>query len=162
MNRKIALIIMLFLYITTGIIACAVVFLPNTQTAVSANDVPPAQATISAPVRSTEETEETEDLPELPQLPELPDTSDDGAADTSETEPRYKYTASHSSQRLFIRDGASMRAKIIGSLQPGESGEVISIGDSWVLLKYGDIEGYVFKEYLSLEELPQSADPQGL
>ena len=47
-----------------------------------------------------------------------------------------------------------MEADIIGSLKPGDSGDVIDIGEDWVLLKHGRIEGYVFKKYLLLTEQP--------
>lgn len=155
MKRKNAFISMLLLCFVIGISACIVVFQPDAQpTAATAST---GQATLSAPTGFTEEKKEAV-LPALPQLPEIDDSEEASSeqAATPAPEPRYSYMASHSSQRLFIREEPSLRAKIIGSLQPGESGEVIRIEEAWVLLRYKDIEGYVFKEYLTLTELPQS------
>lgn len=143
---------MLVLCFVIGISCCILVAKPDAQPAV-ATAAPTKQATLSAPTGFTEEKKEAV-LPALPQLPQT-DISEDPVEDPS-YEPRYSYMASHSSQRLFIREEPSLRAKIIGSLQPGESGEVIRIEESWVLLRYKDIEGYVFKEYLTLTELPRS------
>lgn len=172
MNRKIAFIITLVLYLSVG--AAGFFVFSNSPDmkpiAVASTAVVPENATLSAPVRNEQETESAEtELPSLPKLPPAPSVETE-SAETESTEPEsevlpepeYTYTASHSSQRLFIRDGASMRAKIIGFLRPGESGDVISIGESWVLVKHGDIEGYVFKEYLTLTERQQSEDPLGL
>lgn len=172
MNRKIAFIITLVLYLSVG--AAGFFVFSNSPDmkpiAVASTAVVPENATLSAPVRNEQETESAEtELPSLPELPPAPSVETE-SAETEITEPEsevlpepeYTYTASHSSQRLFIRDGASMRAKIIGFLRPGESGDVISIGESWVLVKHGDIEGYVFKEYLTLTERQQSEDPLGL
>lgn len=77
-----------------------------------------------------------------------PEVSDEHHPDAAETD--YTYTASHSTGRLFIRNGPSLDYEIISFMHPGTTGDVISIGDEWVLLKYGDIEGYVFKSYLTL------------
>lgn len=172
MNRKIAFIITLVLYLSVG--AAGFFVFSNSPDmkpiAVASTAVVPENATLSAPVRNEQETESAEtELPSLPELPPAPSAETESAETESAEpesevlpEPEYTYTASHSSQRLFIRDGASMRAKIIGFLRPGESGDVISIGESWVLVKHGDIEGYVFKEYLTLTERQQSEDPLGL
>lgn len=160
MNRKFAYMITLFFYLAIGTVACAVFRTPASSPALPASSIP-QEAALSAPTgnQDTAETEDgTEESAALPALPELP-SPDPSAASSVQEEPRYAYTASHSSQRLFIRDGASLEAKIIGSLRPGDTGEVVSIGESWVLLKHGDLEGYVFKEYLELQALPQSADP---
>lgn len=174
MKRKIAFIITLAFYLSVGVIGGLIFYNSTGMEAVSVASTAsvPENATLSAPVREAEETEGSEEvLPELPELPLSPSaetTETEGETESPEPEsealpePEYTYTASHSSQRLFIRDGASMRAKIIGFLKPGESGDVVSIGESWVLLKHGDIEGYVFKEYLTLTERPQSEDPLGL
>lgn len=155
MNRKTALTITLALCLSTGIFSCIAVYSPNAQPAISNSETLPKQAALAPPKGEQEETEAIKEavLPALPALPDITPAETDSA---SKPEPRYRYTASHSSQRLFIRDGASMRANIIGSLQPGESGEVITLGEAWVYLKYKDIEGYVFREYLNLEEIPQS------
>lgn len=167
MKRRIAFIIMLVLCFSTGIAACILVNQPDVLPAASTVSAPPKQATLSAPKGAVETAEEEKKEAVLPTLPELSQPNDISTSSESAevsgsvesaSEPRYSYTASHSSQRLFIRNGDSMRAKIIGSLQPGESGEVISIGETWVLLKHNDIEGYVFKEYLDITEIPQSED----
>ena len=162
MKRRIAFIIMLVLCFSIGITACILANQPNILPASATVSPPAKQAILSAPKGGIEE-EKKAVLPTLPELPQSSDsTTSSESVETIETDstnkpaPHYRYTASHSSQRLFIRDGDSIRAKIIGSLRPGESGEVISIGEAWVYLKYKDLEGYVFKEYLELTEIPQS------
>ena len=151
MNRKVAFITMLLLYLSAGICACVCIYLPDWQTASATQK--PVQASISAPVKP-EETEEV--IPALPEIPVVPEEtlSVEIPEPAPAKEPQYTYTAIHKSQRLFIRDNASIEATIIGYLKPGASGEVISIGETWVLLKHEDLEGYVFKEYLDLQEIP--------
>lgn len=172
MNRKIAFIIMLLLCLSTGIASCGIVYMLTAQPATPLSSAVPIQATLSAPAVTEQAPEATEEeivLPTLPAVSEIatvPETTASEMTEPSEEafeepEPQYHYTASHSSQRLFIRDDASIQAKIIGYLMPGESGEVISIGESWVLLKHGNIEGYVFKEYLEIKEIPLSTDSEG-
>lgn len=166
MKRRLAFIITLLLCFLTGVVACVFVYQTDMPLVVPAVSVPSKQATLSAPTGISQENTEKKEavLPALPTLPDIPiatlTESPDNTGISAEPEPHYNYTASHSTQRLFIRKEPSLRAKIIGSLKPGDSGEVISIEESWVLLKHKDIEGYVFKEYLTLTELPQSANPQ--
>ncbi|MDD7147015.1 MAG: SH3 domain-containing protein [Lachnospiraceae bacterium] len=125
------------------------------------------------------ESSETTDSSAQAELPEAADSADPSAqaeqeqiaesSDSSETpsaqkaEVKYRGIADQDKgKRLFIRKSPSTEGEVLGVLWTGQSGEIIDIGDEWVLLKYGDIEGYVFKEFLIIEELPQSADPQGL
>lgn len=136
----------------------------------------------SAPSESSEATDPSAQT-ELPEAAdssaqtELPEATDPSAgpeqvsdpSDSSETpsaqkeEVKYRGIADQDEgKRLFIRKSPSTESEILGVLWTGQSGEILDIGDEWVLLKYGDIEGYVFKEFLMIEELPQSADHQGL
>lgn len=158
MKRKVAFTALLLLCLSTGAAACFLVFQSGIEQPATATVAAPAkQSTLSAPTGFTQEEKKEAVLPALPALPETAAPQESSSEQAASTyEPRYSYTASHSSQRLFIREAPSLRAKIIGSLQPGESGEVIRIEEAWVLLKYQDIEGYVFMEYLTLTELPRS------
>lgn len=98
---------------------------------------------------------------EQEQISEPSDFSETLSAEKSEV--KYRGIADQDKgKRLFIRKSPSLDGEVLGVLWTGQSGEVLDIGDEWVLLKYGDIEGYVFKTFLIIEELPQSADPQGL
>lgn len=155
MNRKTALIVMLLIYLSAGSVAGIFLHAPAAQTVSMKNTVSEnVPASLAPPKKEdTGETEEKKEavLPALPALPSKPAPDDD-------YEPHYRYRASHSSQRLFIRNGASLQAKIIGALQPGDTGEVIRIEEAWVYLKHNRIEGYVFKEYLTLTEIPRSED----
>lgn len=153
MDRKKALTLLLILYTALGIAGCVTYFvLPDRQPAFPATAQ--GNATLSGPGKPSSDAEDADaGLPSLPELPTASPGVNVQETPSSETapEPEYTYTASHSSQRLFIRAAASMDAEIIGSLQPGESGDVILIGDDWVLLRHGDIEGYVASRYLTLE-----------
>jgi len=168
MKRKTTFIIMLLLCLSAGVAACIFAFQSNIVPTISTVSAPAKHATLSAPVGGEEEKKEAV----LPALPTLPDSSVDSSdkaddanigtetvventGENTSPEPRYSYTASHSSQRLFVREAPSLRAKIIGALQPGDSGEVVLVEPAWVLVKYKETEGYVFKEYLTLTELPQ-------
>lgn len=71
----------------------------------------------------------------------------------SDKTPAYTYTAVHSTGRLFIRNGPSLEHQIISFMLPGTTGVVLSVGEEWVLLEYGEVEGYVFKGYLELTEV---------
>lgn len=166
MNRKLAFILMLLLCFSTGIAACYVVYPSNERFAASFFQSS-VQATLSAPTEISQETEES--LPSLPDVPEPTEPSESSEPVVSESTviettpspeeetPQYRYTAIHRSRKLFIRNGPSLQADIISYLMPGESGDVIEIHEegAWVLLKHDDIEGYVFKEYLQLDEISQ-------
>lgn len=157
----------------------------NTQESPALSVPTPSGASdTSAPSESSEaadssaQTESSETANSAVQT-ESPDSADPSAqaeqeqiaesSDSSETpssqkaEVKYRGIADQDKgKRLFIRKSPSTEGEVLGVLWTGQSGEIIDIGEEWVLLKYGDIEGYVFKEFLIIEELPQSADPQGL
>ena len=163
---------------------------PSVQTESSEATDPSAQAELPEAADSSAQTESSEtansavqtespDSTDSSAQAELPDSADPSAqaeqeqiaesSDSSETpsaqkaEVKYRGIADQDKgKRLFIRKSPSTEGEVLGVLWTGQSGEIIDIGDEWVLLKYGDIEGYVFKEFLIIEELPQSADPQGL
>ena len=182
MRRKNAYILLLILFLIVGGAGCFVYFIEPELFSVAVFVTPaPENATLSAPVRNSTESVGSEEvvLPTLPALStesfeETEETMESmevvesvESEETTETETKsaptetadapqkqYTYTAIHKSKRLFIRKDASMEADIIGSLKPGDSGDVIDIGEDWVLLKHGRIEGYVFKKYLLLTEQP--------
>lgn len=178
MSRKNAYILLLLLFLAVGGASCFVFFLePELLSVTAFATSSPETATLTAPVRGRAESEEHMKAA-LPTLPELPTVSSGETeeslemVETTETaemeetaeaksvpeetvdasQPQYTYTAIQSSKRLFIRTGPSLEADIISFLKPGDTGEVIEIGEEWVLLRHGDVEGYSFKKYLSLEE----------
>ena len=178
MSRKNAYILLLLLFLAVGGASCFVYFAePELLSVMVFVTSSPETATLTAPVRGSAESEESEEVT-LPTLPELPTASSEETVESVETveivetveseetmetesasaetvdapQPQYTYTAIQKSKRLFIRTGPSLEANIIGFLRPGDTGEVIDIGEEWVLLKHGDVEGYSFKRYLRLEE----------
>ena len=172
MSRKNAYILLLLLFLAVGGASCFVFFLePELLSVTAFATSSPETATLTAPVRDRAESEERMEAA-LPTLPELPTVSSGETEESLEmvetmetaeaksvpeetvdaSQPQYTYTAIQSSQRLFIRTGPSLEADIISFLKPGDTGEVIEIGEEWVLLRHGDVEGYSFKKYLSLEE----------
>lgn len=149
---------------------------PSVQTESSEATDSSAQAELPEAADSSAQTESSETANSAVQT-ESPDSADSSAGPEQVTEPsespetppaqkeevKYRGIADQDKgKRLFIRKSPSTEGEVLGVLWTGQSGEIIDIGDEWVLLKYGDIEGYVFKEFLIIEELPQSADPQGL
>lgn len=178
MSRKNAYILLLLLFLAVGGASCFVFFLePELLSVTAFATSSPETATLTAPVRGRAESEERMEAT-LPTLPELPTVSSGETEESLEmvetmetaeleetaeaksvpeetvdaSQPQYTYTAIQSSKRLFIRTGPSLEADIISFLKPGDTGEVIEIGEEWVLLRHGDVEGYSFKKYLSLEE----------
>lgn len=178
MSRKNAYILLLLLFLAVGGASCFVFFLePELLSVTAFATSSPETATLTAPVRDRAESEERMETA-LPTLPELPTVSSGETEESLEmvetmetaeleetaeaksvpeetvdaSQPQYTYTAIQSSKRLFIRTGPSLEADIISFLKPGDTGEVIEIGEEWVLLRHGDVEGYSFKKYLSLEE----------
>lgn len=178
MSRKNAYILLLLLFLAVGGASCFVFFLePELLSVTAFATSSPETATLTAPVRDRAESEERMEAA-LPTLPELPTVSSGETEESLEmvetmetveleetaeaksvpeetvdaSQPQYTYTAIQSSKRLFIRTGPSLEADIISFLKPGDTGEVIEIGEEWVLLRHGDVEGYSFKKYLSLEE----------
>ena len=177
MKRKTAFIIMICLYLLTGAAACAILFSSGLRSSIPGVSADPSAQTelpeAADPSVQTESSEATDSSAQA----ELPEAADSSAgpeqvaepSESPETPPaqeeavKYRGIADQDKgKRLFIRKSPSTEGEVLGVLWTGQSGEIIDIGDEWVLLKYGDIEGYVFKEFLIIEELPQSADPQGL
>ena len=78
------------------------------------------------------------------------DVTESGSASLS---AEYTFTAVHAEGRLFVRESPSMSAKILGSLSPGDSGEVLELGTDWALITSGDLTGYVYTQYLELTEI---------
>ena len=167
MKRKTAFIIMICLYLVTGAAACAILFSSGLRSSIPAVSADPSAQTelpeAADPSVQTESSEATDSSAqaEQEQIAESSDSSETPSAQKAEV--KYRGIADQDKgKRLFIRKSPSTEGEVLGVLWTGQSGEIIDIGDEWVLLKYGDIEGYVFKEFLIIEELPQSADPQGL
>lgn len=168
MNRKKAFTTMALLCLVTGIIAGLFVWVPDIQAIVPTTSSQKKQAALSAPMASAKESAdavlptpapastEAASTPEPTTVPDTttaPDTAAPSETPEAQPEPQYTYTAIQKSKKLFIRDDDSLSANIIGYLMPGDSGDVISIGPTWVLLKHGEIEGYSYKEYLQLDEI---------
>ena len=78
------------------------------------------------------------------------DVTESGSASLS---AEYTFTTVHAEGRLFVRESPSMSAKILGSLSPGDSGEVLELGTDWALITSGDLTGYVYTQYLELTEI---------
>lgn len=155
MDRRSSFILLIFLYLVIGVAGCVAFFcVPSIQLPLSGafSTSATGNAMLSAPSREQEESS-TETLPTLPELPDL-STREAATPSVADAELEYTYTAIHQSSKLHIRDGASLDAEIIGFLNQGESGSVIRIEGDWVLLEHGDLEGYVYKKYLKLEERP--------
>jgi len=175
MNRRIAFITMLGLCFVLGVSAYILVYCSDTQQMQTLAEKQPV-ATLSAPVEpeevpespvvepepientEVEETQlpETPEVEEVPEVEEIPDPEEPLEPEGLETTPQYRFVVSQLSRRLCIRQEPSTQAKILDFLYTGQSGDVIEISEEWVKINYQGIEGYCFKEYLTLEELPQS------
>ena len=55
----------------------------------------------------------------------------------------------HVNTSLYLRQWASTSAKVLGSLKNGTQLTVLSIGDPWVQVQYGNTTGYVHGGYLT-------------
>jgi len=164
MERRLAFIIMFVLCFTLGIGACVIVYRSDERQMQTLAEKQPV-ATLSAPAEKSETIEETEE--ELPQPEELPQAEEPvEAAETEEipeqpeeetvpAEPKYRFTVEPIASRLCVRKEPSLQAEILGFVYSNQSGEVLSLGEEWSLIKYEDLEGYSSMEYLILEELPQ-------
>lgn len=154
MNRRILLLITVILYIAAGAAAFVLFSRMHIPAAVSgtAADVrlqapAPSVKVLEASTEAQGETEESAALPET--LPEtLPEESE-----APEEAPIYTFTATHADGRLFIRADADISAEILGFLSPGDTGDVLDLGGDWAKITYGDLTGYVFKQYLELKEI---------
>ena len=154
MHRKKALFTILTLYATAGIIAC-LLYNNHLFVAMGSDHTIDQASLLPAQTQQTTEEEIPSTVLETSTEPETSieeETSTEPA--TIIEEPDYTYTAIHSTGRLFIRNGPSLDYDIISFMRPGTTGDVISLkeSDEWVLLRYNDIEGYVFKAYLELAE----------
>ena len=172
MNKNKHLLVTLFLYALTGVSACAL-YTNRDSIPVSIESSHPKSAVLAPPVVVSKKDDTSVIQTKIDAIEEVKTDETIISENVTENidnnikyseeepynissdityEPKYTYTTSHSSGRLFIRDGASMDNKIISFMRPGTTGDVISISDEWVFLKYNDIEGYVYKGYLNLTE----------
>ena len=144
MSRKNAFTITLLLWAVFGIGASIMVFCSKPQEEIPAISEQPEEKPVA---------EEKEPEPQMPE-PEIVEAAEDIPEVTTPAEPQYTYTVTDISGRLRIRKEPSTEAEILDNMYAGETGEVISIDEKWVLLKHGEIEGYSYKNYLILEEVP--------
>lgn len=125
------------------------------ETADSSTQTESSEAADSSAQTELSEAADPSAQAEQEQIAEPSDSSE--TLPTQKEEVKYRGIADQDKgKRLFIRKSPSTDGEVLGVLWTGQSGEVLDIGEEWVLLKYGDIEGYVFKEFLIIEELPQS------
>lgn len=154
MHRKKVLFTMLTLYATIGILAYLLYDDPLLASISSKQTIEQAALSPAQTQQTTDDnisSNETEVSTE-PETSTVEETTIE--PETVIEEPDYTYTAIHSTGRLFIRNGPSLDYDIISFMRPGTTGDVISLkeSDEWVLLRYNDIEGFVFKGYLKLTE----------
>jgi uncharacterized protein YgiM (DUF1202 family) len=169
MNRHITFVAVIVVYLIVGVVAFIQLGKMNTAFPTSGGT---ADISLSSPdynaYLSNEETETTSQaIPDATEdaVGNGDSTAEDGtesgsnaAEDVTESgsaslSAEYTFTAVHAEGRLFVRESPSMSAKILGSLSPGDSGEVLELGTDWALITSGDLTGYVYTQYLELTEI---------
>ena len=169
MNRHITFVAVIVVYLIVGVVAFIQLGKMNTAFPTSGGT---ADISLSSPdynaYLSNEETETTSQaIPDATEdaVGNGDSTAEDGtesgsnaAEDVTESgsaslSAEYTFTAVHAEGRLFVRESPSMSAKILGSLSPGDSGEVLELGTDWALITSGDLTGYVYTKYLELTEI---------
>ena len=169
MNRHITFVAVIVVYLIVGVVAFIQLGKMNTAFPTSGGT---ADISLSSPdynaYLSNEETETTSQaIPDATEdaVGNGDSTAEDGtesgsnaAEDVTESgsaslSAEYTCTAVHAEGRLFVRESPSMSAKILGSLSPGDSGEVLELGTDWALITSGDLTGYVYTQYLELTEI---------
>lgn len=167
MNRRLSFWIMLVLCLSLGIGACIIVCSStNEQPMLSLIDNQ-SVATISVPSEAKnvtpevieqpviEETPVPEEKPEVSEPePVVPEPEEEIEEPIPET-PKYNFTVESIARRLCVRKEPSLNGEILGFVYSNQSGEVIELGEEWVQIKYDNLEGYAFREYLIIEELAQ-------
>ncbi len=170
MNRKTFLTGLAAFYLISG---CGAGWLTWQQ-----SDTTAAESTVdtglvlptSEPETSAPETE-AETIPETTEAmvtePEASETAETAVSEP-ETEPAeesteaeteavaYTYRAIHKKYRLFIRETPDAASPSIGYLKPGETGDVISVDEDWILLEHNGLTGYVSAQFLELTEKTDS------
>lgn len=170
MNRKTFLTGLAAFYLISG---CGAGWLTWQQ-----SDTTAAESTVdtalvlptSEPETSAPETE-AETIPETTEAmvtePEASETAETAVSEP-ETEPAeksteaeteavaYTYRAIHKKYRLFIRETPDAASLSIGYLKPGETGDVISVDEDWILLEHNGLTGYVSAQFLELTEKTDS------
>ena len=169
MNRHITFVAVIVVYLIVGVVAFIQLGKMNTAFPTSGGT---ADISLSSPdynaYLSNDETETTSQaIPDATEdaVGNGDSTAEDGtesgsnaAEDVTESgsaslSAEYTFTAVHAEGRLFVRESPSMSAKILGSLSPGDSGEVLELGTDWALITSGDLTGYVYTQYLELTEI---------
>ena len=80
--------------------------------------------------------------------------------ETGQTQPvYYAFTVRRDISALHIRITPGMDGKILGWLKPGRTGYVLEHGEEWSLVITGTKSGYVYNEYIELEEIPEEDFP---
>lgn len=147
MNRRIILTAAVILYAVVGA-AALFLFRQMEMSPVVAGDT--KDISLSSPMYVREAGSEESEVPESEPIPAETETSEASEAESGELVPLYTYEAVHSEGRLFIREEADITSPILGSLSPGDTGNVLDLGDKWALVEAGDITGYVSKDFLEL------------
>lgn len=148
MNRRIILTAAVILYAVVGA-AALFLFRQMEMSPVVAGDT--KDISLSSPMYVREAAPEESEVPESEPIPAEAETSGTASeTESGELVPLYTYEAVHSEGRLFIREEADITSPILGSLSPGDTGNVLDLGDKWALVEAGDITGYVSKDFLEL------------
>ena len=167
MNRKTFLTGLAAFYLISG---CGAAWLTMQQ-----SDTTAAKSTVdtalvlptSEPDTSAPETE-AETIPETTEAMATEPEASETAVSEPETEPAeesteaeteavaYTYRAIHKKYRLFIRETPDAASPSIGYLKPGETGDVISVDEDWILLEHNGLTGYVSAQFLELTEKTDS------
>lgn len=73
----------------------------------------------------------------------------------SETTSRRIGTVVTNGSRLNVRSGGGLDYEILDQLRPGEQVEVVSVEGDWVKVIVPEKTGYVYKDYLRIQDQPQ-------
>lgn len=80
------------------------------------------------------------------------DESKEPTANFVTEEIQYTFVTTNLLTVLHVRKEPNLNAEIIYYLNPKSCGDVLEKGDSWSLIQYEDITGYVSNDYLEFHE----------
>ena len=105
-------------------------------------------------------TETPEEIPEQ-KTEDVPAQDPETNPETNPEDPvYYAFTVRGDISALNIRISPGMDAKILGSLRPRQTGYVLEHGEEWSLVTTGKKSGYVYNDYIVLEEIAEEDFPE--
>lgn len=93
---------------------------------------------------------------ETPKETQIETPEETTKGDALEGSPEYNMVVANVKNYVNIREGQSTDTAKVGVLYKGGVGEILERGEEWTLVRSGEVEGYIYNEYLLFDEEAES------